>query len=148
MDNFIKNFLDERNNRYVIPIPIENKDEYIYTMHFLDYSVSDRLDLLFTPINHLNYEAIQMIINAIHLFELGYFDTAFYSLRQSIEISKTMIFLSELSDDERKKKIEKWHDSGKFPMRVQMIRHLENNDDSYKDMMNKMPNFFDNVKRY
>ncbi|MGL6298404.1 MAG: hypothetical protein ACRC1M_04470 [Methanobacteriaceae archaeon] len=141
------NFLEDRNNLYVIPIKIENKEKYIYDLQSLDYSVSDRLDLIFTPISHLNYESVQLIINSIYLFELGYFDAAFYSLRQSIEISTTMVFLSELSEEERIKKLEKWSNSKKFPMRGEMIKHIKNNGEIYKDMLNNMPNFFDNIQK-
>ena len=145
MDSFINSFLSDRNDLYIIPIEIENKEEYIYDIKSIENSVSDRIDFVLSPKFNMNYESIQMIINAIYLFELGYFDAAFYSLRQSIEISTTMVFLSELSEDERDKKVKKWRSSGNFPMRGAMVKHLANNGNSYKDMLDKMPNFFESI---
>lgn len=47
-------------------------------------------------------EASQMIANSIFLFQKGFFDAAFYSLRQSIEISiGTTVSNSESRKDER-----------------------------------------------
>lgn len=37
-------------------------------------------------------EAEQQLINAIELYELGYFDCAYYSLRSAIDLSTTMVF--------------------------------------------------------
>ncbi|MCL2115042.1 MAG: hypothetical protein FWH29_02340 [Methanobrevibacter sp.] len=147
MDEILKKFLDERNKRYIIPIEIEKKEEYIYDIQSLDNSVSDILNFVFSPIFNMNYESIQMIINSIYLFEIGYFDAAFYSLRQSIEISTTMVFLSELSEDEREHEVKKWSSSGNFPMRGKMVKNLENNGKSYSDMLDKMPNFFENIQK-
>ena len=36
----------------------------------------------------------QMIANSIYLFQEGFFDAAFYSLRQSIEISIGTLYLT------------------------------------------------------
>ena len=49
-------------------------------------------------------EAGRMLINAINLFCDGYFDCAFYSLRQSFEISVTSLYLNE-----NKSIIDKWN---------------------------------------
>lgn len=48
-------------------------------------------------------ELVQLITNAISLFEKGYFDSAYYSLRQSLETALIMVYLSDLEGDKEKK---------------------------------------------
>ncbi|MBQ7237584.1 MAG: hypothetical protein IJS20_02210 [Bacteroidales bacterium] len=85
-------------------------------------------------------EATQLIVNAIKLFQLGYLDCAFYSLRQSIETSIGIIYLTANPD---KKKdwiiLEKGFESGK------MALWISEKEPTFKDIREKMADFFDNV---
>ena len=85
-------------------------------------------------------EACQLIVNAIKLFQLGYFDCAFYSLRQSIETSIGIIYLTANPDEKDEwKKLCKRFESG-F-----MSNWLKENEPIFKDVRNKMSVFFDHI---
>ena len=47
-------------------------------------------------------EATQLLINSIFLYEEGYFDCAFYSVRQASEVFNAMLYLSEDKDEWKK----------------------------------------------
>lgn len=83
------NFIDYKVSHNLIPLKIENKGKYIRDLRNIEYSWTDRIDALIA--NTFVLESVQLIINAIELFEKGYFDCAYYSLRQSLEVSTTMV---------------------------------------------------------
>lgn len=75
-------------NQFISPIEIKNKEKYYYDLDNILYSNISRIDDLNS--NLFFHEAGKLISNAILLFEKGYFDCAFYSLRQSLELSVTI----------------------------------------------------------
>ena len=86
-----------------------------------------------------------MLINAIALFEKGYFDAAFYMLRQTLEICMLMSYFLELPDDEREKEFSDWKGSAaRFPGVKDMRKKLETSNYSidFKDFKAKLPGFF------
>lgn len=91
-------------------------------------------------------ESNQLIINAIVLFEKGYFDCAYYSLRQSLELATTMVYLTELNPVEKEDLLKKWKSKDDFPMMGKMLNFLNNNQDVYRDIYEKMKDFFENLK--
>ena len=85
-------------------------------------------------------EACQLIVNAIKLFQLGYFDCAFYSLRQSIETSIGIIYLTANPDKKDEwKKLCNGFESGA------MSKWLREKESVFKDIRNKMSGFFDDI---
>jgi len=87
-------------------------------------------------------EAEQLLVNALELFEMGYFDCAYYSLRSCVEVSTIIVFLSDMPEDESYTYTEAWKDSEKFPMMGQMLRNLEEKGDVFRDVKDKMADFF------
>ena len=88
-----------------------------------------------------------MLINAIPLFEKGYFDAAFYSLRQAIEMSTTFVYLYDLPDDKKQEQIRLWKTTALgFPMRGNMDKELSSKGMKYADMKQKMPTFFKDLE--
>ena len=87
-------------------------------------------------------EAVQLIINSITLFEQGYFDSSFYSLRQSLEVSTTMTYLIDNDEQKRKDELAKWKAQSRFPMYSQMIKMLESNQSVFSDIKEKMADYF------
>lgn len=77
--------------RKVHPIKLPFAEKYIYDVDNIFYADTGLLDARQT--NMFFQEAGRMLINAINLFCDGYFDCAFYSLRQSFEISVTSLYL-------------------------------------------------------
>ena len=92
-------------------------------------------------------EAEQQLINAIELFEKGYFDCAYYSLRSSVDVSTTMVYLADMPDDEREGHLNAWKSTADFPMQGQMIKQLSQRGNVFVDMKMKMPDFFSEAKQ-
>lgn len=69
-------------------------------------------------------EAAQELVNAMELFELGYFDCAYYSLRSAVDISTTIVFLSDMPEEDREKHFSAWKATEDFPKQGEMIKQL------------------------
>lgn len=125
-------------NLHTVTIP--NKDNLYIDLMNIEHSWSGRMD---TNIgNTFIMEANQLLINAIELFEMGYFDCAYYSLRSAIDISTTMVFLVDMLDNDKNTYLQNWENLLDFPQRMQMIKKLSKEGSVFIDMYNNMPNFF------
>lgn len=81
-----------------------------------------------------------MIANSIYLFQEGFFDAAFYSLRQSIEISIGTLYLTANPEKINEwKKLEPGFESGR------MANFLQEQEPIFKEIRTKMSTFFDNI---
>ncbi len=139
-------FINFKENNHLYKYTIENKEQYYSDLDFFDDSMTGRVDAQIA--NTFIYEAKYLIINAIKLFELGYFDCAYYSLREAIEISTTMIYLVDIPISERNNKLNEWKNVNRFPMRAQMIKYLEENGSVFIDFKLKMKDYFEWSKQY
>ncbi|WP_270582002.1 hypothetical protein [Bacillus subtilis] len=92
-------------------------------------------------------ESVKLITNAVSLFEKGYFDSAYYSLRQSLETALTMVYLSDLEGDKREKELLKWKEKSRFPMYKAMIELLEKQMAIFSDVKETMTDYFDEMER-
>lgn len=124
----------------------KNKEQYYCDLQCIENSITGRIDALIA--NKFIYEAKCLIINAINLYEMGYFDCAYYSLREAIEVSTIMVYLVDIPDKEREEKLNSWENLEWFPMREQMIKFLKNNGYVFVDFKEKMNNFFEDSKQY
>lgn len=77
-----------------------------------------------------------MIANSMYLFQEGFFDAAFYSLRQSIETSIGTLYLTANPDKMAAwENLESGFESGK------MVRFLQEHEPVFREMRNKMSLF-------
>ncbi len=141
MDDTYVSFRKKQNIR---PITFAKKAEYYFDLQNIEDSWSGRMDT--NICNTFIIEAEQQLINAIELFELGYFDCAYYSLRSAIDMSTTMVFLSDMPEDEREKYFNAWKSTQNFPLQSTMKQQLSKYGDVFVDMLEKMPDFFDSAK--
>jgi len=117
---------------------LPDADEYIYAINNIQMATTGFINAMES--NKFFAEACQMIINAIRLYQDGYFDCAFYSLRQSIELSIGTIFLNANPDKYRNwNKLEKGFESGN------MARYLADNEPTFKEVREKLCDYFDNL---
>lgn len=72
-------------------------DELLDTLHHLDVMTIGRNDRIFC--NSFIKEAIRLLINAVFLYEDGYFDCAFYSVRQAAETCNNMLYIANKGKD-------------------------------------------------
>src|SRR5690606_27035818 len=138
-------FLEEHQKRNLLPIEIPSKKEYLSDLFQLENSFVSRKDVFIT--NTFFMESVQLITNSISLFEKGYFDSAYYSLRQSLETALTMVYLSDLEEDKREKELLKWKEKSRFPMYKAMSDLLEKQMAIFSDVKEKMADFFDELEQ-
>lgn len=137
-------YIDWRRHENVKPIEFPNKEQYYHDLINIEHSWSGRIDG--NICNTFIMEAEQQLINAIELFEQGYFDCAYYSLRSAVDMSTTMVFLDDIPDEDREKFMEAWKSTADFPMQGQMIKQLTRSGNVFVDMKSKMPEFFSSAK--
>lgn len=123
----------------VRPIHLPDSEEYLYDLENISMATVGVLGSLES--NRFFEEACQMIANSIQMFQQGYFDAAFYSLRQSIETSIGTLYLTANPDKMQAwNKLEPGFESGK------MAKYLRANEPVFMDMASKMQPFFDKVR--
>ena len=93
--------------------------------------------------NNFMSESVEMIKHSILLYEDGFFDCAFYSLRQSIEILNSMLLCA---DD--KERLRSWDLKGWFPFDAKVKEILEKQNVAYNEIKTKIPEFFENTDIY
>lgn len=139
-------YIEYLETHFLRPISFPNKGEYYSLVHEIGntvtYFVGEKFSITFGIVK----ESEHMLINAIALFEKGYFDAAFYMLRQVMELCMMIAYFFELPDDERTQRFKEWKGSvERFPGVGEMRRTLESADYSvdFRDFKEKMPEFFD-----
>ena len=109
-------------------------DYYLSTIRSL-FLFTGLEDALFC--NAFIKEAIQLILNSLVLYEDGFFDCAFYSLRQSVEIMNSMLICST---DETK--YQSWQEKARFPFDGKIKTLLDQSCSNYSEIKNALPEFF------
>lgn len=138
-------FVEWRKKENIRPLSLPNKVKFYYDIQNIEHSFSGRIGEG-GVVNTFVMEAAQQLINAIELFEAGYFDCAYYSLRSAVDVSTTMVFLSDMPEEEREEKYNSWKNTKDFPMQHEMVRSLSRLGYVFSDMIKKMPAFFDEAK--
>ena len=142
MNDFFKHY--EKDN--IRTIEIEGKETYFSDIEMIRDSFCGLVDAIKT-INPFILESAQLLTNAIVLYEKGYFDAAFYSIRTAIELSTTFVYLYDMPKDIKEKEFSAWKASANFPMQGQMFQALREKGTTFNDMRQKMSVFFDAIRR-
>ena len=137
-------FTSYKENENIIPNSLPEKEQYYLDLMNIEHSFTGRLDVMFS--NDFFREASQLIINSITLYEKGYFDCAFYSLRQSLEISTTIVYFVDDDEENRKRELKKWRNQEKFPQQSQMLNQLQNRKKEFSNIKEKMSSYFEEVE--
>lgn len=112
-------------------------NELLDTLHNLEAMTIGRIDRIFC--NSFINEAIRLLINAIFLYEDGYFDCAFYSVRQAAETCNNMLYIANKGTSALKQ----WDEKNYFPMNSKLISQLSQIDIFYAQIKESIPEFFD-----
>lgn len=123
----------------VIPMKLENANEYVVDIDSIRYATTGIVDAM--GANLFFEEATQMLINAIKSFQDGYFDCAFYSLRESIELSIGTIYLTSQKD-----KIDDWKNQGKGFETGRMTKFLKDHETVFQEVRDKLSDFFEKIR--
>ncbi len=97
--------------------------------------VTGRSDIMYC--NSFLSEATQLLINSIFLYEEGYFDCAFYSVRQASEVFNAMLYLSE-----DKSQLKKWSSKERFPMDAAIKQKLGKMLYGYQEIKTILSDYF------
>ena len=138
-------FYEWRQKENIQPYSLKNRDQLILDLMNIEHSWSGRLDPT-VNVNVFIMEAEQLLVNAISLFEQGYFDCAYYCLRESIEVSTIMVYLIDMSEEEKDALFNKWKANKHFPMQANMLNQLYERGNVLADMKAKLPDFFENAR--
>jgi hypothetical protein len=128
----------------IVPIKLEAKEQFYLDLMNIEHSWTGRIDAMFA--NQFFREAVQLIVNSLKLFEKGYFDCAFYSLRQSLEISTTIVYFIDDSETNRNEEMRKWKNQERFPMHNQMLNELQKRKNVFAEIREKMNLYFDEIE--
>ena len=120
-------------------ISLPERDIILHNLHSLKFMTTGQADRLFCNL-FLN-ESVQLLINSIFLYEDGYFDCAFYSIRQAYEVGNSMLYIA----NNGKLKLNIWNEKGYYPMNKKLIEELSKIDVAYSEI--RMVNF-DFFKEY
>lgn len=126
-------------NWYINPIEFPNADDYVIDIYNISQAKTGFIHAWDS--NLFFEEASQLLVNAIRLFRIGYFDCAFYSLRQALELSIGTIYLTE--NPEKKgdwRSLKSGFESNTMP------KALKEKETTFKDMTEKMSAFFDKIR--
>ena len=127
-----ESYINWRKQEHLRAVVIPDKEQYYTDLINIEHSWSGRLDG--NICNTFIMEAEQQLVNAIELFEEGYFDCAYYSLRSAVDISTTMVFLEDMPDDERDIFLTSWKSTAEFPMQGQMVKQLSQRGNVFVDV--------------
>ena len=120
------------------PLPLPNASEYLEDLNDLRFSDSGMLSEV-NPFFFVN-EACQLLANSVKLFELGYFDCAFYSVRQAIEMSLSGLYL--FSNPE---KLKGWRNLEKgFELKT-IVPELNVGKEEFAEIKELFSDFFDRI---
>lgn len=100
--------------------------------------------VLITPsFNQYLIESCQLFANSLALVEQGYFDAAFYSVRQAGEVMMTGALFADLDDEEREKKYEGWQRLERFPSSNGLCAELKKKGQTFSALAEQMPGLED-----
>ena len=142
------NFKDEYINNQMLswrhhPLRyVAREDELTYSRlyGYVDQLADSVSGLVSTPsFNQFLLESCQLLANSLVLIHQGYFDAAFYSVRQAGEVILIGTLFSNLEESERKAKYEKWVSLDRFPSFSELSKMLRSKDIEYRDLLEQMP---------
>lgn len=111
--------------------------------HFYNYveQLADSISGIVStpPFNQFLLESCQLLAKSLDLIHQGYFDAAFYSVRQAGEVILIGTLFSNLEESERKAKYEKWVSLDRFPSFSDLSKMLRSKDIEYRDLLEQMP---------
>ncbi len=127
----IENIKNECKKKCELP---ERRELLLYLHNMM--LITGRLDIMYC--NAFLMEATRLLINSIFLYEDGYFDCAFYSVRQASEVFDSMLYLSNKDNSE----LQKWITKERFPMDSNIRNQLEKMDYGYKEIKTTLADYF------
>lgn len=121
---------------------VAREDELAYSRlyGYVEQLAGSVSGLLSTPsFNQFLLESCQLLANSLDLIHQGYFDAAFYSVRQAGEVILIGTLFSNLEESERVAEYEKWASLDRFPSFSKLSKMLYSKDIEYRELLEQMP---------
>lgn len=126
-------------SRWRLPsLELPNASDYLSAIY--NISMADIGSLESWSSNTFYEEACQMLANSIIIYRQGYFDAAFYSLRQAIELSIGTLYLNANPNE-----LGKWVNQEDGFESGKMTKYLREKEPVFKNVREKMSDYFDFV---
>lgn len=118
----------------------ENALDYYQLYSYVDELADTISGMVETPsFNQFLLESCQLLANSLDLIHQGYFDAAFYSVRQAGEVILVGALFTNLDNAERKAKYKKWASLKRFPSFSELSGMLRAKDSEYRELLDQMP---------
>ena len=118
----------------------ENALDYYHLYSYVDELADSISGIVETPsFNQFLLESCQLLANSLDLIHQGYFDAAFYSVRQAGEVILIGALFINLDQTERETKYRKWASLKGFPSFSKLSGMLRANDSEYRELLEQMP---------
>ena len=135
---------ENENRPYVKPRLVKDRDLYIKDIISIESTFFEQSSTY--AYNEFLHEWAQLLINSIKVFEAGYFDCAFYSMRQAIELSILIFYFVDIPNKDKSEKISAWWDQKNFPTEGSMLNELKNKGKICQEIYKKIPEFFKDLR--
>ena len=106
---------------------------YLYNI----FAYTGQMNIMYC--NSFIQESVQLLQNALMLYNNGFFDSAFYSIRQSSEVMDNMLFLAKSPSG----KLKEWKSKEYFPVDTKVRKQLERLSEDYNEIKTLLPEFFE-----
>lgn len=130
--------MEDLKNNILRKTSIPKKDELLNELKNMQALITGRYDIFFA--NIFIKESVELLINSIFLIENGYFDCAFYSLRQANENINSMLYIAS-----EEYSLIKWQNKDRFRINSKIEKELKTHYENYKEINNKLSFFFDEL---
>lgn len=118
----------------------ENVLDYYQLYSYVDELADSISGMVETPsFNQFLLESCQLLSNSLDLIHQGYFDAAFYSVRQAGEVILIGALFTNLDNAEREAKYKKWASLESFPSFSKLSGMLREADSEYRELLEQMP---------
>lgn len=118
----------------------DNVLDYYQLYSYVDELADSISGMVETPsFNQFLLESCQLLANSLDLIHQGYFDAAFYSVRQAGEVILIGALFTNLDNAEREAKYKKWASLESFPSFSKLSGMLRAADSEYRELLEQMP---------
>ena len=127
--------LEEQDRKLLAKCQLPEHDRLLGTLRAL-IPTTGNINEMFC--NMFFSESVELLKHAFFLYEEGYFDCAFYSVRQSIENINNMLLSAADSE-----KYDLWKAKGRFPSDKNVKELLNQKNEAYNEIKSVIPEFFE-----
>jgi hypothetical protein len=140
-----RTFIEHCEEQHLIKREIKNKIQYLSDLKVaISQSLSGRIGAEIS-LNFL-FESEYMIANAIRQYELGYFDSAFFSLRSILELFMLLVYFIEHQTIDLDVHVKRWNHLEHMDTYARMNAYLKSKSDIFKDITTVMYPYFENLE--